>query len=147
MALASDRIVPLCDILLGAAFADDVLHDSEKDEVRGLLADLAGDLPPEVDARIFTFDPKTFDLTAAVKPFRNDSEDDRKKLLVLVSTVIEADSEIDLAEDEYLRDLARALGLPASALGGLTVEIEAEALEQAFVAVRKGPPPPPKKKA
>jgi uncharacterized tellurite resistance protein B-like protein len=146
MAIASDRIMPLCDLLLGAAHADKVLRDAEKEEVRGLIQDLAGDLPPEVDARIFSFDPKTFDLKRSAAPFRSDSEDDRKKLLVLASAVIEADEEIDIAEDEYLRALAGALGLPDSALGGLTVEIETADLPEMFTAVRKGPPPPPKKK-
>ena len=43
---------PLCDVLLGAAYADKHLRDSEKDEVRALLKELAGELPPEVEARI-----------------------------------------------------------------------------------------------
>src|SRR6267142_2407563 len=123
MAIASDRIVPLCDILLGAAYADKELREQEKDEVRGLVKDLVGELPPAVDARIVSFDPARFDLAKAVRPFRNDSVDDRKRLLVLVSAVVEADEEIDLAEDDYLRALAKALGLPESALGGLTVDV------------------------
>jgi uncharacterized tellurite resistance protein B-like protein len=141
----SDRIVPVCDLLLGAAYADEELRQQEKDEVRALVQDLAGEVPAEVDARIAAFDPAKFDLAKAAEPFRGDSEDDRRRLLVLVSAIIEADEEIDLREDDYLRDLAKALALPASALAGLTVEVEAEELKETFVAVRKGPPPPPKK--
>jgi uncharacterized membrane protein YebE (DUF533 family) len=142
----SDRIMPLCDVLLGAAYADKELRDSEKDEVRALLKELAGELPPEVEARIFTFEPSKFDLKQAVAPFKGDPEDDRKKLLFLASAVIEADEEIDFAEDDYLRALAEALGLPKTALDGLTVDVETEELQETFAKVRKGPPPPPKAK-
>lgn len=142
-----DRILPLCDVLLGAAYADNQLADTERAEIRALLAELAGKLTPEIEARINKFDPKKFDLAAAVAPFKADSEDERKKLLFLVSTVIEADEEIDFSEDDYLRALAKALALPPSALEGLTVEVETEDLKQAFETVRKGPPPPPNSKA
>ena len=140
----TDRILPLTDVLLGAAYADDELHAQEKQEVRALLADLAGDLPKDVEARIDAFDPKRFDLKKAVAPFRGDSEDERKKLLYLVSAVNEADDEIDFAEDDYLRALAKELALPNSALDGLTVDVESEELKEAFAQVRKAPPPPPK---
>jgi uncharacterized tellurite resistance protein B-like protein len=146
MALADDRILPLCDLLLGAAYADEVLRDQEKAEVRAMIEDLAGTLPPDVDKRIKSFDPKKFDIAKAAQPFRSDSVDERKKLLVLCSAVIEADEEIDFSEDDYLRALAGALDLPKSALTGLTVDVEAEELQQSFQAVRKGPPPPPPKK-
>src|SRR5258706_3430127 len=143
MAIA-DRILPLCDLLLGAAYADEHLDDKERDEVRALLEELAGELPTEVELRIAQFDPKQFDVKQVAAQFRADSEDDRKKLLFLVSAVIEADEEIDFSEDDYLRELNAALGLPATALAGLTVDIETEDVKQAFQQVRKGPPPPPK---
>jgi uncharacterized membrane protein YebE (DUF533 family) len=142
MAIA-DRILPLCDLLLGAAHADRVVRDEERDEIRGLLEDIAGELPTEVELRIASFDPAKFDLTATARAFASDSEDDRKKLLLLASAVIESDDEIDFAEDDYLRALAVALSLPASALVGLTVDIETEELKDTFQKVRKGPPPPP----
>ena len=145
MAIA-DRILPLCELLMGAAYADEELREQEKDEVRALIKDLAGSIPDGVEETIESFNPKTFDVKKAAEPFALDSEDDRKKLLVLVSAIVEADEVIDLAEDDYLRDLAQALDLPKSALAGLTVEVEAEELEELFQAVRKGPPPPPGKK-
>jgi hypothetical protein len=37
--------------------------------------------------------------------------------------------------------------LPATALEGLTVEVETEELKETFAKVRKGPPPPPPPKA
>lgn len=141
--MASDRILPLCELLLGAAYADKELKDAERDEVRSLLEGLAGELPTEVELQISKFDPKAFDLASSAAPFKSDSEDDRKKLLYLVAAVNEADEELDLAEDDYLRALAGALGLPNSALEGLTIEVETEELKQTFQKVRKGPPPPP----
>ena len=141
--MAADRILPLCELLLGAAYADKELKDQEKDEVRSLLEGLAGDLPTEVELKISSFDPASFDLKASAAPFKGDGEEDRKKLLYLVAAVNEADDEIDFAEDDYLRDLAAALDLPKSALEGLTVEVETEELKETFKAVRKGPPPPP----
>ena len=143
MAIA-DRILPLTRLLLGAAYADNEVHDKEREEVRALLEDLAGELPTDVELEIVKFDPKSFDLALTAGEFVGDSEDDRKKLLFLVSAVIEADEEIDFSEDEYLRALASALKLPASALAGLTVDVETEDLKETFQQVRKGPPPPPK---
>jgi uncharacterized tellurite resistance protein B-like protein len=149
MSMTTDRILPLCELLLGAAYADKELKDQERDEVRTLLQGLAGeDLPAEVEDKIKSFDPDKFDLNASASAFKSDSEDDRKKLLHLVSAVNEADDELDFAEDDYLRELATALELPAAALQGLTVEVETEELKETFQAVvRKGPPPPPTPKA
>ena len=146
--MSTDRILPLSELLLGAAYADKELKDQERDEVRTLLQGLAGDLPAEVEEKIKSFDPEKFDLKAVAATFKGDSEDDRKKLLFLVAAVNEADDELDFAEDDYLRDLAAALDLPASALEGLTMEVETEELKETFEkVVRKGPPPPPTPKA
>lgn len=147
MSSLSDRIGPLCDLLLGAAYADAQFKDMEREEVTGMLSDLTGGtLPPETEKQIATFDPKTFDLLKTAGAFASDSEDDRRKILFLVAAVNDADEEIDFSEDEYLRDLASALFLPADALKGLVVDVEVEELRETFEKVRKGPPPPPKKK-
>jgi uncharacterized tellurite resistance protein B-like protein len=145
--MTTDRILTLSELLLGAAYADKELKDQERDEVRTLLQGLACDLPAEVDEKLKSFDPDKFDLKASAATFVGDSEEDRKKLLFLVAAVNEADDELDFAEDDYLRDLAAALELPASALEGLAMEVETEELKESFQAVRKGPPPPPPPKA
>jgi uncharacterized tellurite resistance protein B-like protein len=143
-----DRIVPLCDLLLGAAYADKQFKAREREEVRELLADLSGaKLSTELENRIAKFDPKTFDLAKTAAEFKTGDPDDRRRVLFLVAAINDADDEVDFAEDEYLRALAAALDLPASALQGLTVEIEVEELREDFAKVRKGPPPPPGKKA
>jgi uncharacterized tellurite resistance protein B-like protein len=129
----SERIFPLCELLLGAAYADRDLHKLETIEVKSLLTELAGERNVEVDACIASFEPDKFDMVTTAGVFRDDSEDDRQKLLLLVSTVIEADDEIDLAENEYLCALAAALALPASALTGLVVDVEIEEMKETFV--------------
>jgi uncharacterized tellurite resistance protein B-like protein len=144
---AIDRILPLCDVLLGAAYADARFEDREREEIREILADLSGaKLTPEIEQRIDAFDPKAFDLTRTVAAFKGDDADDRRRLLFLVAAINDADEELDLAEDDYLRALATALELPPSALEGLALDIEIEELREDFAKVRKLPPPPPGKK-
>jgi uncharacterized membrane protein YebE (DUF533 family) len=143
----SDRLFPLCELLLAAAYADDELDASEKTEIRALMAELAGEMRVEVEACIASFEPSRFDLKATASAFRGDPEPDRRKLLLLVSKVTEADDESHFAENDYLRALAAALALPASALEGLTVELEVEEIKETFHAVRKGPPPVPPPRA
>lgn len=142
-----DRILAVCDLLLGAAYADDEFKDREREEVREMLADLTGaKLTDELEARIKNFDAKQFDVAKTAAEFKSDSDDDRRRLLFLVAAVHEADEEIDFAEDDYLRSLAKALELPDSALKGMIVDVEVEELQETLAKVRKGPPPPPKKK-
>ena len=138
-----DRIEPLCDLLLGAAYADREFKDREREEVRGMLEDLSGPLTPALEQRIATFDPAAFRLAAAAAPFRADPIDDRRRLLFLVAAINDADDEVDFAEDEYLRTLARALELPPEALDGLVIDVEVDELRDSFAKVRVGPPPPP----
>lgn len=143
----TDRIALLCDLLLGAAYADLELKDVEDDEVRSMLAELSGaELTTELEHQIASFDPATFDLAATAAAFKADSADDRRRLLFLVAAINDADDEIDFAEDEYLRALCAALELPASALDGLTLDVEVEDLREDFATVRRGPPPLPGKR-
>ena len=144
----SDRIFPLCELLLGAAYADQEFHAQEQNEIRALLVELAGELRVEVEACIASFEPEKFKPASVIGVFKNDPEDERRKLLLLVAKVIEADEETDLAENEYLREVASLLGLPESALDGLVAEIEIEEVDvddvkETFNAVRRGPPPVP----
>ena len=140
-----DRIFPLCELLLGAAYADGQLQPQEATEIRALLIELAGESRVEVEACIASFEPAKFDMGSLIGYFRNDTEEQREKLLLLVSKVVDADDEVDFAENEYLHALATALALPASALTGLTVDVdvEVEEIQETFDEVRKGPPPIP----
>ena len=143
----SDRIGPLCDLLLGAAFADTKFEDREDEAVRAVLGELAGDdLPVELETQMAQFDPKKFDLVACAGAFKNDPVADRARVLAFVAAINDADDEVDFAEDEYLRAVCDALGLPTSSLEGLTVDVEELSPEFEKI-VRKSPPPPPKKGA
>lgn len=140
-----DRTLAICDLLLGAAHADSHFHDQERETVRDLVADLHGDdaLPAEVEARIDDFAPAGFDVARAAAGFRADPMDERRKLLHLVAAIHDADEELDLAEDDYLRALAAALELPADALKGLALEFEVEELRGDFAALKSAPSVPP----
>jgi len=140
-----DRTLAICDLLLGAAHADSHFHDEERQTVRELLAGLHGDgpLPPEVEARIDGFDPKSFDLERAASGFRADPVEEKRKLVHLVAAIHEADEELDLDEDGYLRALGAALELPAEELEGLALEFEVEDLRDDFAGLRSVPPPIP----
>lgn len=143
-----DRILPLCDLLLGAAYADGRLESVEQDTVRDTLLDLMNvtELPDEVEAWINGFDPDSFNLADSAGAFKDDSIDDRKKVLYLVEAIHEADDELDFAEDAYLQELAKALDFPLDGLKGMTVQVVSEELRTDLAKVRKGPPPVPKKK-
>jgi len=143
--MALDRTMAICDLLLGAAYADEQFTDHERETVRELLSDLCGssDLPSEIEARIELFDSKAFSLEKTCAPFLSDSEDDRRKLLHLISAVHEADEELDFAEDDYVRAVADALQLPEETLTGIAVDFEVEELKEEFDHLRKTPPPVP----
>jgi uncharacterized membrane protein YebE (DUF533 family) len=138
-----DRTFPLCELLVGAAHADHRIARQEMTEIRALMVELAGEVRVEVEACIASFDADRFDLNAAAAVFRDDPEPDRRRLLLLVIKVCEVDDVIEVAESDYLRTLTAALGLPESALDGLTVDIELEDITETFHAIRKGPPPLP----
>jgi uncharacterized tellurite resistance protein B-like protein len=143
----TDRIAPLCDLLLGAAYADLELKDAEDEAVRRMLTDLSGaELTTELEHQLASFDPATFDLATTAAAFKADSADDRRRLLNLAAAIHDADEEIDFAEDEYLCALCAALELPPSALDGLKLEYEVEDLRADFAKVRRGPPPLPGKR-
>jgi uncharacterized tellurite resistance protein B-like protein len=137
---ASDRIFPLCELLLGAAYADGQLQSQEKTEIRALLIELAGEARVEVEACIAAFEPEKFKPSSVTGFFKDDSEEERRKLLLLVCTVVQADDQIDLAENDYLREVASLLGLPESMLDGLIIDIEMEEVQDTFDAVVKAQP-------
>lgn len=144
MGAMKDRILDITDLLMGAAHADNVLHQKEEQAVRTLLGELLGakELPSEVDARIKGFDKASFVLEHTASPFVAGRPTERRKLLELVAAVHDADDEIDLAEDEYLGTLAKALGLPDSEVVDLKVDYEVEDLRDHLREIRAAPPVP-----
>lgn len=129
-----DRIEHICDLLLGAAFADDEFHEREKAQIHELLSKLLGEagLPGELSQRIEDFEPKSFSLAACAKRFAGDPEADRLKLMELVGAVHEADDEFSFAEDEYLRELGVLLGLESARVESLAFDFEVGGLQESF---------------
>ena len=140
----TDRILHIVDLLMGAAHADHELRAGETAAVRELVAELLGveRLPAEVEARIRGFDPAGFRLVEAAAAFRSDPASEQRRLVELVAAVHDADDEIDLAEDDYLRALARALGLADGAVADLQLEYEIEDLRDHLRRLRQPPPIP-----
>lgn len=139
-----DRINAIADLLLGAAYADDHFHDREKQTIHKLLERLSGgEMPDSVMQQIETFDASGFDVAKRAGEFASASAVAKRKLLNLIVSVHEADKEFDLAEDDYLKAVADAIGAGASELSGLTLEYEVEDLKDDLAAVRAVPPPIP----
>lgn len=139
------NLVAVADILLGAAYADGTGDGSEILAVRDLLKEITGskDLPEELEKRVSTFSPKSFDLEKAAKSFKDGAKITPRRVLELCATIRDADEEHDLAEDDYIKKVGKALGLKEADYKDLTLDYDVEEVKAAF-AVSK-PPPPPKK--
>lgn len=137
-------LLVVTDILLGAAHADGSSDGTEVSAVRDLLKELhAGKaLPEDVEARITAFDAKKFSLEASAAEFKKSSKLDARKLLELCCTIRDADEEIDFAEDEYIKNLGKALGMKADEYKDLTVDYEIEEVA-ATLGTKSLPPKPP----
>src|SRR5262245_17396393 len=123
-----DRLPFVADLLMEAAYADNRLHGEEKDAVKRLLCQIleVPSLPMDLDFRINEFEGKSFDRGEATRAFANDPPELKKRLLELIGTVHAADGEIDFAEDDHMRAVGAALGLPADSFKELVVDVVEE---------------------
>ncbi len=135
----------VCDLLMGAAFADKELHEAERTTVEKHLATLMpdGELGAELTKRIASFSAEGFDAASVAANFSEDSKADRMALLEIVASVHAADEEYDLAEDDYLMAVASALGLSADDVGAHALDYEVESLKDSMAKLRPSPPPIP----
>src|SRR5450432_2336662 len=113
--MMKDRLPLVADILMDAAHADNTLEGEEKAAVKRLLREVleAPTLPMDLDFRIEEFSPEKFDLEKTAAAFADEPPAIKRRLLELCAVVHAADGEIDFTEDEQLRRVAAALGLPA----------------------------------
>lgn len=120
-----DHIETITDLLLGAAYADKRLEGRETDKIRALLTKLAGSesLPANLEARFRSFQPASFDASAAGKRLA-ELGNDRRRVLEMIAAVTESDEEVDLAEDRYLRTVALAMGLADKQFRDLVVDFQ-----------------------
>lgn len=141
----ADLLPHLTDVLMAGAHADEQLDGREVETVEKLLVGLIKDadaLPEGLAKRIKEFDVESFNLKRTIYALGDLTTDQRRAVLEMLADLAEADEEIDMAEDEFLREVAEAMGSDPSELEGLTVEIE---LISEPSPSRRAPPPPPKK--
>ena len=119
------HIETITQLLLGAAYADKRLAGAEITRIRSLLSTVlgGGEVPEALLHQIGHFNPAAFNIQEAAARLDALTVADKRKLLELVASVNDADDELDLAEDNYLRTLAAALGLAEEDYSDLTLEI------------------------
>ena len=140
-----DRLPLVADLLMDAAHADDTLQGEEKAAVKRLLREIleAPSLPMDLDFRIEEFSPQRFDLAATAAAFANEAPALKRRLLELCAAVHAADGEIEFSEDEQLRRVATALGLPPESYDDMVVTVLEELeLGEDLERLRYGDPPP-----
>lgn len=122
----SSQIEATADILLAAAYADGRYLPEERALVAELLSAELGDaeLPPELAARLESFEPDTFELVDACARLGASTPARRRRILAQVARVVEVDEIHDLDETHFIKRLARCLEAEPEEYEHLTVEIE-----------------------
>jgi uncharacterized tellurite resistance protein B-like protein len=139
----SERVEAICDLLLGAAYADQSMHEKEKAVIREYLGGLTSESEMEaLDKRIEGFSMDSFDFESVVATFVDDSGDDKHKLIKVLAAVHTADDEHDLGEDEYLRKVAGSLAVDTADLRELVLDYQVETLKDHMEKLRTPPPIP-----
>lgn len=120
-----EHIDTFADLLLGAAYADKRLEGRETQTIRALLEKVAGEspLPAALEARMKSFNPAKHDPRGAAATLWFLSKEDKRIVVDLIAKVTEADEEIDLAEDDYLRKVALGLGMSDAEIAEFTIQI------------------------
>ena len=123
--LEGAQLAALCDLLMAAAHADGEFDGLEAGEIADVLDEVVqGALPAEISIRLSRFDAASFDLHAVAGALQGLSVVDREGVLSLVTRVIEADDLHDLAEADFIREVARELGCDATQVEAATFEVE-----------------------
>ena len=120
------RINLLADVFLAMQYSDGPLSALERRILAELLCELlitTEGLPADVQSQIDSFDPRGFDLQAFAADYLADPPMKPRRLLELCSKLAERDG-LDLREDEFLRQLARALGVPQTEYSDLVLDYE-----------------------
>ena len=122
--LSSSEVKAVGSILMGAAHADGGVTREEAGEVRRILEELFGEkpLPDFLVDHLLTFNPQAFDLATTCASLRLQGPEERRGLLSLVARIVEADGIYDLAEDSYLRRVAREIGAEPGEYRDLVIE-------------------------
>jgi uncharacterized tellurite resistance protein B-like protein len=152
-----DRILVIVDLLMAALSCDGTIVGEEDQAARRMLSDLLlttpDALPPHVEEHIRQFRLIDFDMDRTVTDFLADPPMKKRRLLELIAKLSDADGQYDLRESDFIRDLARALGMAAEEYDDLVLHLEFEetlderlkSMRDSFLELRISdlPPPPP----
>ena len=118
------HIETITQLLLGAAYADKRLEGAEVARIEQILRQVLG-AEPEADtrARIDAFDPEAFNVHSTAATLIELDAGEKRKLLELIASINDADDELDLAEDAYLRHVALGMGMEESEFADLTLDV------------------------
>lgn len=119
-----ESILPVADLMLAAAHADDHFCERERHTVRSLLCQLMGTetLPEPLEEHLFLFDPERFDLQMAAEAFLQRTTIEKRRLLESIRLVCESDASLDLREDGFMQRLALTLGMAPEDYRDLVLE-------------------------
>lgn len=122
------HVETITQLLLGAAYADKRLAGAEVTRIRAILTQILGGslLDPRLEEALANFNPAAFNVHATAASLHGLDSRDKRTLLELIASVNDADDELDLAEDTYLRNVALGLGVPESEFSDLALEVLAE---------------------
>ncbi|MBU1238588.1 TerB family tellurite resistance protein [Myxococcota bacterium] len=130
MTLASKKLTRieselLADLLMGAAYADNNLENSEQAIVLKIMQEMTSQrmLPASLMSHISAFNPKAFNLDKTLKAFGVKGGEEAKLLLGLLIRVTEADDVYDMDEGSYLMKVATAINAPKELTENLTMEL------------------------
>lgn len=118
------HIETITRLLLGAAYADKRLEGAEVTRIAAILRQVLGGEPPaELLASLHSFNPAGFNVHREAATLTGLAADDKRTLLELIASVNEADDELDLDEDVYLRHVAVGIGVPEAEIADLTLSV------------------------
>ncbi len=120
------QLKALLEILMAAAAVDGHTDVQETTAIRKALDEVAkGDMSirTELESHQWAFELENFKLEASIKALGKVTPAERRFIIALLEGVEEADGVIDLAEAEFIRRVATALGATPDEVAHLTVEI------------------------
>lgn len=134
----ASHLKPIITLLMGAAAADGNADVYEFDFIADNLYKLGFDdsLVQDVIDEFEDFDISTFNFDVTILELISLTEDQKLKVVQFMAELQEADGVVDFDEDDYLRKVANGLGLDASKIQGMVINVIEEA---------SPPPLPPKK--
>ena len=106
------RAKALAEVLCAAAYSDDDLDPDEREAVKKELAALLGPLHPEVETHVDRFDPRHFDLTAALTRVHASALDEKRAVMRGVRSIIRADGAVREVESNFLAKVGAFLRIP-----------------------------------